>query len=333
MTKSEVEIIERKGWASIEGKGVLTESEWRRIDEIYKRYIKQSYNKIMSDQRSICNTLIIIGSILIVVFIISYVISLIFIGGLLVLSCLSLLLGLALLVTVFLNYPIHWEDREDREDPGDWGDCKRDAESEKYFTMQYFRYLAMKSKLNESEFRKFLDAPYLIPKLKENDKDDLVKIFRNVKERAENMKITDECKTDLTPWEFFKKYFYVWKREVLGFYSNDNDLFEILKRNKRRAELDKCKVDLLTHWEFFKWKREELKFYSNDSKRYHRVCDAYEKVYNYFKELDKAPRISGDLVVELEDVLEENKDIIPVSKDEVMKLVDAWRRYKVEERL
>lgn len=71
----------------------------------------------------------------------------------------------------------------------------------------------------------------------------------------------------------------------------------------------------------------------SEEERYNRVERAFEKVFNIFKEFDKAPRISGDLVVELEDILEKNKDIIPVSNDEVMKLVEAWRKYKLEERL
>jgi hypothetical protein len=59
-------------------------------------------------------------------------------------------------------------------------------------------------------------------------------------------------------------------------------------------------------------------------------------MFGLFQELDKAPRTSVDLVVKVEDFLDEKKDaedILPVSKDEVTKLVEAWRVFKTEIRL
>ena len=160
------------------------------------------------------------------------------------------------------------------------------------FTIRYLRYLAMKSRINESEFRNYLYCPVTSIQLMESDKDKVVEIFRGVKERVKNKDISGECKADLTLWEFFKKHFYNWWITEERIYNpNDED---------------------------------------RDTERYNKAKEVYEKVYNYFKEFDKAPRISGDLVVELEDILEENGDIIPVSRDIVMKLVEAWRVFKTE---
>ena len=186
-------------------------------------------------------------------------------------------------------------------------------EDEAEFTKRHLKYLAMKSRIDESEFRNYLQDTSLHLQLRESDKDELVEIFRKVKERAENMGVSDECKLELTPWEFFKIFFY--QRGILALTLRLRGWVNMEDKVKS-TPWDKC---------FVKGKVD-----TEDLVRM--LWDLY-KVLNIFQKFDEAPRISGDLVVELEDVLEENKDIIPVSRDKVMKLVETWRRYKMEERL
>ena len=110
---------------------------------------------------------------------------------------------------------------------------------------------------------------------------------------------SSECKSELTPWEFFSKYFLSeWIKTYI------EKIVEESKKDPSYEKIDNCRKKM----------------------------DVCEKILTYFNEFEKSSRISGDLVVELEDLLEEKEDVLPVSKDEVMKLVEAWRRYKMEER-
>jgi len=168
----------------------------------------------------------------------------------------------------------------------------------KDITKLYFKYLPMKLVINENEFKAFLHIPYIEFQLRTSDVDDLIKIFNRVKERVGEMS-SSECKSELTPWEFFSKYFL---SEWIKAYKE-----KIVEESKKDPSYEKI----------------------NNCRKKMDVC---EKILTYFNEFEKSSRISGDLVVELEDLLEEKEDVLSVSKDEVMKLVEAWRRYKMEER-
>ncbi|MGB7532955.1 MAG: hypothetical protein WA977_08300 [Halobacteriota archaeon] len=290
---------------------MITESEERRIDEIYNNHAKlwiELQNKVHSYSTKIA--------------IYSFALSLsaaviASIAGNIVVGFVTFVFTFIVSAIIFLLY----YDKKGDEELEELGFSKEELErivndetesdiiaywkdyykeiwrNEADFTKGHLKYLAMKLRIEERDFKNFLYCPYTNFQLKEREKDDLVKIFENVREKCENIRLADECKVGLTPWEFFRRHFYGWMREEEYNYST----------------IDKPGY--------------------SEEERYEGVERAFEKVFNIFKEFDKAPRISGDLAVELEDLLEENKDISPVSKAEVMKLVEAWRKYKLEERL
>jgi hypothetical protein len=59
-------------------------------------------------------------------------------------------------------------------------------------------------------FKNFLHFSILPILLGKNEKGDLFEIFKRIKRRVENRGISDECKTDLTPWEFFRNLIFYW---------------------------------------------------------------------------------------------------------------------------
>lgn len=296
---------------------MLTESEEKRIDEIYEEHA-EFWSKLHSKlyyctDEAIANglTLVLIAT-GIVAIIVGIVIEAIvgipeaIIGGFLTFLVGSVISLLCHFISMCIKCTMKMEKEfqevgipiESYKSLREYNDELEQPELFKMaanLTKLYLKYLPMKSKIDEKEFKQFLRHPpdlkqlcYFEIHLKENDKQELIEIFRDVRKRAEKMDISNECKVvGLTPLEFFIKYFYRWRIRV-----GDN-------------------VD-------------------NKSTIYVKAEKVYEKVFDIFQEFDNAPRISGSLVVELEDILEEDKDIIPVSKDKVMKLIEAWREYKTE---
>ncbi|MGB7532953.1 MAG: hypothetical protein WA977_08290 [Halobacteriota archaeon] len=286
------------------GEKLLTESEERRIDEIYDDLAELWRNfhaKLYYwDSDSMCIVQMLLA------FIVPAIVGTI-IGG-------HVLFGLIMgTVGIIIIMPINFvicgikQDKALQEIgmPEEAVICDLDSlKIVANLTKLYLKYLPMKSKIDENEFNKFLRHPCRPPDpkfkyaveglqdiyLRENDKQELIKIFREVKKRAENMGIANEYKMTLTPLEFFRNYFFQW-----------------------------WQIELETPTD------------EHSTKEWSRKRKVYKELKTYFKEFDEAPRISGVLVVELEDLLEENR--IPVNKAEVMKFIEAWRKYKLEERL
>lgn len=137
--------------------------------------------------------------------------------------------------------------------------------TEACITKTHLKYLPMKSNTTEDEFKKFLRRPLLLPVLlREIEEVELLTIFKRVLERSKNMEIPDEHKVDFTPFEFFRNYFFCWWKHERVVYSHSQHSY-------------------------------------SDRTRIEKVEGVYHKVLGYFKEFDKAPRISGSVVVELED--------------------------------
>ena len=295
---------------------ILTESEERKVDLVYLNHM-ELYNKVREKYVKNFDKLD-----LLTVIMRALLISLLYVPLLpLVLgicgAIFALLLTIGVLIVFYNNYRKSLE-RTAMElglNIEDFKKAKLDVKFElihpgwdavykyiwrlkKDITKLYFKYLPMKLVINENDFKAFLHIPYIEFQLRTSDVDDLIKIFNRVKERVGEMS-SSECKSELTPWEFFSKYFL---SEWIKAYKEK--IVEESKKDPSYEKIDNCRKKM----------------------------DVCEKILTYFNEFEKSSRISGDLVVELEDLLEEKEDVLSVSKDEVMKLVEAWRRYKMEER-
>ena len=276
---------------------LLTESEERRINEIYEEHAKYYEDKVRGDYRRSAietgSTLLIVG---IILCILNQPIGIIFI---------------LISLVAFLYSP-------------EWLSCiKFLYEGESYLLIKHLRSITMKRDVNEHSFTDYLGKTLSPPSIKtfsmkhlrsippksdlskipyewarrrlnKDKENELIAIFKKVKERADHVAIDDSYKLQQTPWEFFRDHFFNWW---------------ITEKRKYEA---KSKPSY------------------SEEERWWKVSKLYDKTLKHFQEFDKAPRISGDLAVEFEDFLEENRDIIPVSKDKVMKLIEAWRKYKTE---
>lgn len=280
---------------------ILTESEKRRIDKIYEGHIKECKKRFREKLRtkSIRRCIVVIVFLLVIYSFLWVGIGLsgetvTLEGAAIIVGLLSLFILPALAQLLVCSKSGGW-----------WciGTIAPEnvvyaLKMEAYFTKKYLEYLPMKVRLDGNEFKRYVN--HNVPSgltLNEKNMNKLTEIFITVKERINDIRISDECKVDLTPWEFFRNYIF--------------------------------------YWGIYNWAIMDNPSYARGEGKL-----VYKIMFGIFQELDKAPRISGDLMIKLEDFLvyecknkRDSEDIFPVSKEEVMKLAEAWRKYKTEERL
>lgn len=213
-------------------------------------------------------------------------------------------------------------------------------DTEQFFLIHHLDKIGMKHNIKEKDFITYLDFNQkVVPeplRFKKTEKEKLLKTFKKIKKRVNKIDISKKCKSDYTPWEFFRIHFFDWfiQKNIQTYRKYGQVLpynydFKIANINLKDVIEE---LDIYEKLDFYKIpisgssKSNDTNFSEFDITKW---C-LYFQVLTFFQEFERAPRITGDLVIQLEDTLDKVKKISDVSKGMILPVVESWRKYKTE---